>query len=115
MPLRLPGRGDSPGITTCRRRKGPGWTWNPLLAPLCVGWLSTSAATTALPGVVSSARYTLTLPLQRPDVMLTEAGEIRPAPKLVSWRRRTVPENPLTRSPLGLRAVIVTGNATPAL
>ncbi|TMQ67140.1 MAG: hypothetical protein E6K77_00010 [Candidatus Eisenbacteria bacterium] len=55
------------------------------------------------------------LPFHWPEVRLTGTGETRPSPKLVSWRSRTVPENPLTRSPFGSRAVIVAEIGTPAV
>src|SRR5258705_5410422 len=117
MPLTLPGRGDSPGITSCSRRNRPGCTTKPLLVPLWDGWPWTSpeANTFPPPAVVSSARKTVTVPLHVPDVRVTVLGEMRPVPKLVSSRRFTDPEKPLTTTPVGSLAVVVVVKATPAV
>src|SRR6266850_2652704 len=117
MPLTLPGRGDSPGVTICRRRNDPGWTMKELLAPLWLGcpWTSARRLTFPLLMFVSSARYVVTLPLHWPEVRVTVDGVIRPSPKLVSSRRRTVPVNPLTSTPLGSLPVTVIENGTPAV
>src|SRR6267143_782796 len=55
------------------------------------------------------------LPVHCPEAMVTLDGEIRPSPKLVSWRSRRAPENPLTMTPFGSRAVMVIASGTPAV
>ena len=87
------------------------------LVPLWLGcpWTSARRDTFPLAGLVSSARYTVTLPLHCPEVRVTLEGVIRPSPKLVSSRSRTAPVNPLTRTPFGSLPVIVIDIGTPAV